>query len=495
MSIPFERSFASHEKSAFWSSKNEKKPEEVYKSSGKKYWFECNICSHSFDTALYNIVGGCWCPYCSNPSKKLCESIDCNLCFNNSFASHEKSEFWSTKNECQSREVFNSSNIKYWFDCQKCKHSFESTLNHIVNGTWCPYCSNPSKTLCDSSICELCFNNSFASHEKSEFWSSKNEYRPREIFKSSHRKYWFDCQECKHSFDAELNSIIGGRWCPYCSNKKICDSIDCNLCFNNSFASHEKSTFWSSKNEYQPRDVFKGTHSKYWFDCPKCKHSFNSILYSIADGNWCPYCSNKKICDSSDCNLCFNNSFASHEKSAFWSSKNEYQPRDVFKSSSKKYWFDCNVCNNEFDSILASVSSGHWCPFCKNKTEAKLYEKMKQIYPSLQTQFRQDWCKRIKPLPYDFCVPELKTLLELDGGQHFRQVRDWKSPEEQFENDKYKEDCANQNGYSVIRLLQEDVYSDTYDWVKELCEAIEQIKSSEGITNIYLSKNGEYDDY
>ena len=67
--------------------------------------------------------------------------------------------------------------------------------------------------------------------------------------------------------------------------------------------------------------------------------------------------------------------------------------------------------------------------------------------------------------------------------------------EEQFENDKYKEECANQNGYSVIRLLQEDVFYDTYDWVKELCEAIEQIKSSEGITNIYLSKNGEYDNY
>jgi very-short-patch-repair endonuclease len=120
---------------------------------------------------------------------------------------------------------------------------------------------------------------------------------------------------------------------------------------------------------------------------------------------------------------------------------------------------------------------------------------MTQIYPSLISQFKQDWCKRIKHLPYDFCIPELKIIIELDGAQHFRQIMNWSSPEEQFENDKYKEECANQNGYSVIRLLQEDVYSDTYDWVKELTEAIEQIKSSEGITNIYLSKNGEYDEY
>jgi hypothetical protein len=47
----------------------------------------------------------------------------------------------------------------------------------------------------------------------------------------------------------------------------------------------------------------------------------------------------------------------------------------------------------------------------------------------------------------------------------------------------------------LIRLLQEDVFYDTYDWVKELCHAIEEVKSNEGITNIYLCKNAEYDIY
>ena len=69
----------------------------------------------------------------------------------------------------------------------------------------------------------------------------------------------------------------------------------------------------------------------------------------------------------------------------------------------------------------------------------------------------------------------------------------WSSPEEQFENDKYKEKCANDNGYSVIRLLQEDVFNDTYDWVKELCETIEEIKNDDEVVNVYLCKNGEYD--
>ena len=135
------------------------------------------------------------------------------------------------------------------------------------------------------------------------------------------------------------------------------------------------------------------------------------------------------------------------------------------------------------------------CNLCINKTETKLYEIMKKIFPNLISQFKQEWCKKKKFLPFDFCIPEYKIIIELDGRQHFQQVKNWCSPEEQFENDKFKEECANNNGYSVIRLLQEDVMNDTYDWVKELCDAIEEIKSSNEITNVYLSKNNEYDNF
>jgi very-short-patch-repair endonuclease/DNA-directed RNA polymerase subunit RPC12/RpoP len=488
----YKKSFASYEKSSFWSSKNEKKPRDVSKSSNKKYWFNCSECKHSFDIVLGNVIKGHWCPYCSN--QKLCEN-ECETCYNKSFASHEKSSYWCNKNENKPRDIFKSTAKKYWFDCHICNHDFEVSLNHVTTGHWCPYCS--SKKLCKSDDCETCFNKSFASNEKAIFWSEKNEYKPRDVFKSSNTTYWLICNCCNHEFDIKLNEIVRGGWCSYCSNppKKLCKSDDCETCFNKSLASNEKSKYWSSKNECKPRDVFKSSHNKYIFDCNKCKHEFEMINSTITRGAWCHYCSGHKICESKECQMCFNNSFASHDKSKYWSSKNECKPRDVFKSSSNKYIFDCNKCNNEFSSALSHVSNGQWCPLCINKTEAKIYENLLPIYPSLLTQFKQDWCMKKSYLPFDFCIPECKIIIELDGAQHFIQVSNWSSPEEQFENDKYKEDCANQNGYSIIRLLQEDVFNDTYDWVKELCEAIEGIKSTEGITNIYLSKNDEYERY
>ncbi len=73
------------------------------------------------------------------------------------------------------------------------------------------------------------------------------------------------------------------------------------------------------------------------------------------------------------------------------------------------------------------------------------------------------------------------------------QISNWASPEEQNINDKYKMECANKNNYSVIRLTQEDVFYDTYDWYNELKENIEKIKNDKIIQNIYMCKNNEYD--
>ena len=154
----------------------------------------------------------------------------------------------------------------------------------------------------------------------------------------------------------------------------------------------------------------------------------------------------------------------------------------------------CKI-HGEFEQKPNSHLQGVGCPLCVNKTEGKLYDILIQSYPSLTTQFKQEWCKKIYNLPFDFCIPEYKIIIELDGSQHFRQVSNWSSPKEQFENDKYKEKCANDNGYSVVRVLQKDVFYDTYNWSTKLCEIIEELKNGDEIVNVYLCKNNEYNDY
>jgi very-short-patch-repair endonuclease len=416
--------------------------------------------------------------------------------FEKSFASCEKSKYWSKKNELKPEQVYKVSAKKYYFDCDKCEHEFYMSLSHISGrNSWCPYCSN--KKLCGDVNCTDCFEKSFASHENAIYWSLKNEQKPEFVLKKGDKRVWFNCDKCNHDFETQIKNITKGQWCPYCNSNNLCTNNNCKFCFEKSFASHEKSKYWSSKNVISPRHIVKGTGEKYWFNCDKCCHEFIKDIHKITGerSGWCIYCANKKMCDNDDCKECFNKSFASHEKVKFWSLKNTKNPRHLFQGDSGRYWFNCNKCNLDFETVLYNVKTGYWCPYCVNKTETKFYKIMKELFPSIIHQFKVEWCKNKTHLPFDFCIPEHKIIIELDGPQHFTQIMEWKTPEEQLITDKYKEKCANDNNYSVIRIIQNDIFNDTYNWLKELCEIIKELKNGNDVANVYLCKNNEYNLY
>ena len=137
----------------------------------------------------------------------------------------------------------------------------------------------------------------------------------------------------------------------------------------------------------------------------------------------------------------------------------------------------------------------HGCPSCINKTEFKFFEKIKELYPSIKRQYKVKWCKNKLCLPYDFVIEDLNIIIELDGGQHFKQISNWTSPEVQIENDKYKTNCANNNGFSVIRLLQNDVSKDNFDWIEEIKINITKIIDGKKIQNIFICKNNDYSNH
>jgi very-short-patch-repair endonuclease len=335
----------------------------------------------------------------------------------------------------------------------------------------------------------------FDSHLKSKFWSNRNIQKPNEVALNSHKKFWFDCGECNHPFESSLLNINkGNSWCPYCYNRKLCGN--CDKCNQKSFASHPKSICWSDENNISPNKVFRGAdRKKFLFNCDKCSHTFEMNLKDITTkGQWCSYCSHQKLCENIDCEMCFYNSFASVDRSNHLNDK-IINPRMLFKSTNKKFKFNCDVCNKTFDSPLSAITNGIWCSFCVNKTEKILFDKLVEKYSSLKRQYKVDWCKNIKHLPFDFIIEERKIIIELDGKQHFEQIGNWQSPEKNREIDIYKMKCANENSFSVIRILQKDVYKNKYNWLNELCENIEKITDENRVQNIYMCKNNEYKDF
>jgi len=143
--------------------------------------------------------------------------------FEKSFASHSKSVYWhpTMNGDVKSRDVFISTRDKFWFKCNKCPHSFESSLCNIsCSDQWCPYCSPSFKILCKDLECQFCHENSFASCEKSVYWHPElnGTSKPRDFLKRCDAKGWFKCDKCPHDFECQLKHITNGVWCPYCSD-------------------------------------------------------------------------------------------------------------------------------------------------------------------------------------------------------------------------------------------------------------------------------------
>lgn len=490
----FNKSFASQRKSKYWSQKNKSEPRNEFRRSGKKFLFDCK-CGHEFEISLDAISADKWCSYCCSPPQKLCEDEHCIQCFNNSFASHRKAKYWSEKNDKNPRQIFKGTQAKYLFNC-KCGHEFESSIASITGlNTWCPYCSNPSKLLCKDENCQSCFEKSFASHRKSKYWSEKNDKTPRQVFLNTFEQFLFNCK-CGHEFGTTLVSIQNmNSWCPYCCDpqNKLCMDENCQHCWDKSFASHRKSKYWSKRNKSNPREVFLNCNSKFWFTC-KCGHEFKSTLGHVnKDGRWCSYCANQKLCKDTNCQQCWDKSFVSHRKSKYWSEKNTKSTRQVFLQCNKKFWFDCKVCKLPFFSFVSTVYRGTWCPICKHKTEKKVLKWLRKDFKEIIShQAKFDWCKNKRHLPFDICIEELKMIIEIDGRQHFLQVRNFKSPDETTENDIYKMKCALENGYSIIRICQEDVWNNKIDWKTELTNAIRKYDTPK---SIYIAKDSELYDY
>lgn len=350
------------------------------------------------------------------------------------------------------------------------------------------------KKLCKNVKCLPCYKRSFASIEKSRYWSKYNDVSSRDTFLRSGIMRMFDCPICKHEFEMHPNNASRNHWCPYCQNQKLCESKDCQMCRGRSFQIHEKSKFWSKKNKRSPSEVFLNTHTEFIFDCPSCNHEFKMALNGINDNRWCPYCSSTKLCSEDDCEPCYYKSFESHNRSKFWSKKNKKCSGEVFLNSHILYIFDCEY-GHEFKMTPAKVNSERWCPQCKHKTEAKLFDYLKTQYNDTISQIKFDWCRNEltnKFLPLDFYIPSLNLVIELDGPQHFEQISTWKKPEYTRSFDVYKMEQCLTNGISIVRILQDDVFNDYNDWKKNISEVLKvYIKP----VIIYLCDDDIYDEH
>jgi hypothetical protein len=152
----------------------------------------------------------------------------------------------------------------------------------------CTYKKPKGKRLCEEKDCQPCFDASFASHPQAVGWSISNTVSARSVPKYSHQKAEFACTKCNHTFQIVIYSVtkLNGSLCRYCSNRALCSDIDCTKCFNKSFASHPKASYWSQSNLQDARSCFLQSNKKAIFNCNRCNHTFEVVISSVSAGTW-----------------------------------------------------------------------------------------------------------------------------------------------------------------------------------------------------------------
>lgn len=495
-----------------------KNPHDYTITSHYKAWFLCDNeeCGHYFQAFLYNMSKKGNCPYCVIPSKILCEDLSCDPCHNKSMASHPIASIWSPENPKSPRQVFlNTTRFKIAFDCRDCGHTFSSSPGHILKNmtqmvdgvevertNWCPYCAD--KKMCGVKSCLQCRALSFADHPKAQCWiKEKNSKRAWQCFAGTADKYWFLCdkKDCGHEFQQQLAGITcRDAWCPYCSGDSLCLS-GCDVCFQKTFASHDRAHTWAVRNPKTARETLKGSQTIVDFDCD-CGHTFKARPSDVSRvKHYCPYCSPnpKRLCDKDDCDRCFKTSFASFtDLTPFWAKEdNDKSPRELFPNSKYQATFICKL-GHKFSARLHNIARGGWCTKCYLKGEQKFFEILSKYY-DVKKGVRFDWCRNEKTgriLPFDFLIPSEKIIIELDGHQHFRQVMNWKDPEETRKLDIHKMYKAYNRGYCIIRITWEYARKPEKRWLPELLEHIRGMTiTGGGWMGAYMCENNEYDVY
>ena len=508
------RTFSNHPRAGSWhpTLNGTTRPENVFLNSNRKFWFFCNECSHSFAASCNHVArNDSWCPYCAG--QKRCVSMDCTVCTAHSFAGYEdeaKQSCWLKERNggLTPRDVARNGETKRWFKCDRpeCGHEFEASTSSIASGEWCPHCAG--KRRCDSFDCICCTAHSFAGYaDKSKMacWVvDRNQgLTPRDVALNDTVRRWFKCSrpECAHVFEASPNMIVSKNcWCPYCVNQKRCEHSECTWCTTHSFASYTDSAklrcWLTARNGgLTPRNVALSGHLKRWFQCsaPACAHEFEASPATVVAGSWCPFCANKRRCDSRECGVCTAHSFAGctdQMKLGCWliDRNGGLTPRDVALNDHRKRWFQCDQldCCHQFDIAPHSIlSQGSWCPMCKKKTERKLQIHLESLHQTagVQTQFRMAITGRSF---FDFCLPLLKIILELDGPQHFTQISNWSNHNDTRRRDIIKMVGATTSGYHVVRLIQLEVSKDAVDWKSHLTAVLCWLSQRARPTVVYI---------
>lgn len=324
------------------------------------------------------------------------------------------------------------SNKKIWWKCPiSCgHHEWEATVCHMVRPRktniktpGCPYCHGLKTCQCQSvgmlypKIWEI-FDSKDSKNIDIDLYTLpiKSEKSIQCICLKS------KCEHT-HKWNCKIYELTNGGGCPFCASKRICicNSVH-QLCPN------LVEEFDQSLNlNIDLKKVSKGSNKYVIWKCNKAKCDHHVWSAKICDRTKlnnptnCPYCVSQKICKCDS----FAENYPKLLEEFDEKKNNDLDPFTISISSGKNIVWKCKDCSKNwiapiFNRTRANSEFGSGCPNCKlsrMERQTRNFLELSKIDYECQKKFKE--CKNIRPLPFDFYLPNYNAIIEVDGKQHF----------------------------------------------------------------------------
>ena len=381
------------------------KPEDVSLKCNKKVWWQCSFCDNEWQATINDRSSGSGCLRCSKAQTSFAENLvyfyvlkafpDAIHRYRKEYefdiyipsvstAIEYDGAYYHLKEKVAKRETekdlycmengikmirFRSPNLKdtvssIRITCQE--HQLErgiKQLFEILNVENHPNIDIDRDTLEVKKLYRQSIEENSISKKSprllKEWHYAKNEgLTPISVPAYANYKVWWLCSLCGFEWQSIPSHRSGGEGCPACSNKAVFPGkTDLATVYPDLIKEWDY-----EKNSISPTQVACKSNKKYWWKCVKYGHSWETTVTDrTSDQTGCPFCANRKIL------VGFNDLSTTHPQIAkqwHYEKNGTLTPEKVTYGSSKKVWWICAACGNEWQAVIYSRSAGRGCSIC-----------------------------------------------------------------------------------------------------------------------------------
>lgn len=419
-----------------------------YTGMGNKILVKCMVCNYEWNALPSNLVKGHGCPNCAN-NKKIKNKLK-------KFDGNEErtSDAYINKIKLKYKDIdilntYTNSKSKLLCKCKLCGNEFEMRYGKIMNST-------------REILCKACNKIQLAERLKREkekvnlsFQEFHNLLKEHNIISDSkpiniNDKVDCYCLNCQY------------QWKP--TYKKIIKHLKCPRCTSSRYKTHDK--FIEEINKINPNIIILSKYidrkTKVSCSCKICGNQWESSPSVLYANGKCPACTTQKM------RKLFSTSQDDFKRRISEKYNDEYIVLGEYVNINTSVELQHKKCGNSFmyKPNLLYEKRQHICPHCytnkNSRGEYEIFDYLTKHDIEFEEQKTYDSLLGINngKLRYDFYLPSYNTLIEFNGVQHYKPVKQLGGEERfkiQQEHDNRKRTFAKENNINLLEITYHDL--------------------------------------